>query len=52
VVIGSHSFVGAGAVVIQGVRIADGCLIGAGAVVTLDIAVPGTYVGVPARRIG
>jgi len=52
VVIGSHSFVGAGAVVIQGVRIADGCLIGAGAVVTADIAVPGTYAGVPARRIG
>jgi acetyltransferase-like isoleucine patch superfamily enzyme len=52
VVIGSHSFVGAGAVVIQGVRIADGCLIGAGTVVTADIVVPGTYAGVPARRIG
>ncbi len=47
VTIGSHSFVGAGAVVIHGVRIADGCLIGAGAVVTADIAVPGTYAGVP-----
>ena len=49
--IGDHSFVGAGAVVIHGVRIVAGCLIGAGAVVTTDLTEPGTYVGVPARRI-
>ena len=51
VVVGDHTFVGAGAVVIHAVRIAPGCLIGAGTVVTTDLAVPGTYVGAPARRI-
>ena len=49
--IGDHTFVGAGAVVIHGVRIVAGCLIGAGAVVTDDLTEPGTYVGAPARRI-
>ena len=34
-----------------GVSICAGCLIGAGAVVTADIAEPGVYAGVPARRI-
>ena len=37
--------------VIHGVRIVEGCLIGAGAVVTDDLTEPGTYVGAPARRI-
>jgi sugar O-acyltransferase (sialic acid O-acetyltransferase NeuD family) len=51
VTIGDHTFVGAGAVIVHGVRIAEGCVIGAGAVVTRDLAEPGTYVGIPARRI-
>lgn len=51
VAIGDHTFVGAGAVVVHGVRIAERCVIGAGAAVTADLTEPGTYVGVPARRI-
>ena len=50
--LGDHSCIGAGAVVVQGLSIAGGCLIGAGSVVTGDIAVPGTYAGVPARSLG
>jgi UDP-perosamine 4-acetyltransferase len=38
-------------VVIHGVRIAAGCLVGAGAVVTKDLTEPGTYVGTPAKRL-
>ena len=51
VTVESHSVIGAGAIVIQGISICSGCLCGAGAVVTEDIAVPGTYVGRPARRV-
>ena len=43
--------VGAGSVIIDNVRICSGVVIGAGAVVLNDINEPGTYVGVPARRI-
>lgn len=49
---GSGGMVGTGAAVIQGVRIVEGCMIGAGAAVVEDCLEPGTYVGVPARRIG
>lgn len=48
--IGSDTFVGSGSVVVNGVDICSGCVIGAGCVVTDDIDMPGTYVGVPARR--
>ncbi len=51
VVIGDHCMIGAGATIIHSVRVCAGCLIGAGATVTRDISTPGTYVGVPARRI-
>ncbi|KHJ54116.1 acetyltransferase [Aureimonas altamirensis] len=50
--LGSRSMLGAGAVIIDGVTVCDDVVIGAGAVVIEDISVPGTYVGVPARRIG
>lgn len=50
--LGEGCFVGAGAVINQNLRIASGAVIGSGAVVTRDIVEPGTYVGVPARRIG
>jgi acetyltransferase-like isoleucine patch superfamily enzyme len=43
--------IGVGVNVIQGVSICPGCLIGVGSTVIHDIAVPGTYVGYPARRI-
>jgi sugar O-acyltransferase (sialic acid O-acetyltransferase NeuD family) len=49
--IGSHVFLGTAAAVLPGVSICDNVVVGAGALVTKDIAAPGTYVGVPARRI-
>ena len=49
--IGDDCMVGAGATVIQGVKVCTGCVIGAGAVVIADIAEAGVYVGNPARRI-
>lgn len=49
--IGPGCFVGAGAVIREGLNIAAGCLIGAGAVVVESIAEPGTWVGVPARKM-
>ncbi len=42
---------GAGSQVIQGLEIAENTIIGAGAVVVKDLHEPGTYVGVPARKL-
>ena len=52
VTVGAGTWIGAGAVVNNGLRIAGSCTIGSGAVVVDDIEEAGTYVGVPARRIG
>lgn len=49
--LGDEVFLGTGVTVIHGVSICSHCVIGAGAVVIGDCVVPGTYVGVPARRI-
>lgn len=49
--IGRRTMLGAASVIIDGVSVCDDVIIGAGAVVTSDISIPGTYVGVPARRI-
>ena len=51
VAIGYESEMGTGAAIIQGIRITDQCILGAGAVVVKDIIDPGTYIGVPARKI-
>ncbi len=48
---GARVFVGAGAVVISNLHVCSDCVIGAGAAVIRDITVPGTYVGVPAKRL-
>ncbi len=45
-------FLGANSTVLQGLYICPDVIIGAGAVVVCDITQPGTYAGVPARRIG
>jgi acetyltransferase-like isoleucine patch superfamily enzyme len=44
--------IGAGAVILPGVRIGAGAMIGAGAVVTRDVPAGETWVGNPARSIG
>lgn len=49
--IGDRCFIGAGATIVDGIKICADVIVGAGAVVTKDIESPGTYVGVPARRI-
>ena len=49
--VGACTWIGAGAIVSNNTTICDNCMIGAGAVVIKDIAEPGTYIGVPARRI-
>lgn len=51
VTIGDNTFLGAGAIVLDRVTIADNTIIGAGCVVNKDITEPGTYVGVPARKV-
>lgn len=43
-------WIGANATVLAGVRIATGCVIGAGGVVTADTEPYGIYMGVPCRR--
>lgn len=49
--VGANVMVGAGAVLIDSLTICDDVIVGAGAVVVSNITEPGTYVGIPARRI-
>ena len=49
--IGDNVFCGAGSTIIDKLIICDDVIIGAGAVVKEDITTPGTYVGIPARKI-
>ncbi len=50
--IGSDVWLGAGAIVLGGVTIGDGCVVGAGAVVNKSLAPGSIAVGVPAKVIG
>lgn len=49
--LGDHSMLGAGATIIDQVSVCGDVMVGAGAVVSQSIETPGTYVGVPAKRI-
>lgn len=49
--IGRRVLIGAGAVVLPSVMVSDDVMVGAGAVVTQPLIQPGTYAGVPARKI-
>lgn len=50
--IGNYVWIGANAIILDGVRICDHVIVGAGAVVTKDISTPySIYAGVPAKRI-
>ena len=51
VVVGTRTWIGTGAIVSNNINICGGCIIGAGAVVIKDIDEPGTYVGVPAKKV-
>lgn len=48
----SDVYVGAGAILLPGVRVGPGAVIGAGAVVTRDVSAGDVVVGIPARSIG
>ena len=50
--LGPRVVVGAGATVIDGIRVGADVVLGAGTVVTRDLLEAGTYVGIPARRMG
>ena len=50
--VGKGSWIGIGAIVSNNVNICGNCMIGAGAVVIKDIREVGTYIGVPAERVG
>lgn len=49
--VGRGSWLGIGSVVSNNININSGCKVGAAAVVVKDITEPGTYVGVPVRRV-
>lgn len=49
--VGAGTWIGAGAIVSNNVRICSDCMIGAGAVVVKDINEADTYIGVPAKRM-
>ena len=51
VTVGSGSWIGIGAAVKNNTAVCSGCVIGADAAVVKDITQPGTYAGVPARKI-
>ncbi len=51
VIIEEDVYVGAGAILLPGVRLRRGCLVGAGAVVTREVGEGETVIGVPARRL-
>ncbi len=50
--IGDRVYLGAGAVIRQGIQLGDDVTIGMGGVVVKDIMEAGTYVGVPVTRMG
>lgn len=49
--VGTGTWIGVGACVVNNIDICNGCIVGAGTVVVDSIREIGTYVGVPARKI-
>lgn len=49
--VGKYTWIGAGATISNNVSVCASCMVGAGAVVIRDITEPGTYVGIPSKRI-
>ena len=52
IVLGNSIWLGVNVVVLKGVRIGDGAVVGAGAVVTKSIPAFEIWAGIPAKRIG
>lgn len=51
IIIGNGCWIGARAMILPGVNVAEGCIIAAGALVIRDCEPHGLYAGVPAKRI-
>ena len=49
--VGTCTDIGTGTKIIQGLTVCPMCTLGAGAVVVRDITEPGTYVGVPVKKV-
>lgn len=49
--LGQRVLIGSGAVVLPSIVIADDVIVGAGSVVNANLQEPGTYAGIPARKI-
>lgn len=52
IVVGDMNLVGTGAQVLQYLTLGSGIVVGAGAVVTKNLLEPGTYIGMPAKKLG
>lgn len=51
VVFGDACYCGTGSKVLQGLSVAENCVLGAGAVVVRNLGESGTYVGIPAKKL-
>jgi maltose O-acetyltransferase len=51
IVVGDGVWLGARVTILPGVTIGDGCIVGAGSLVTSDCPAQGVYAGSPARRL-
>ena len=51
IVIGDDVWIGFGVQIMPGITIADGCVLGAGAIITKSTVPYGVYVGIPAKLI-
>jgi sugar O-acyltransferase (sialic acid O-acetyltransferase NeuD family) len=49
--VGDRNFLGVGSILIDGLEIGDDIYLGGGAVAVKDILEPGTYIGVPAKKL-
>lgn len=45
------NWIGIGSIISNNINLCKGCMIGAGAVVVKDITEPGTYIGLPAKKV-
>lgn len=51
VTLGRHVFIGAGAIIRNGLKICDNTIVGAGSTVVKDISEQGVYIGTPAKLL-
>ena len=52
IVIEDNVWIGINAIILKGVRIGEGAVIAAGAIVTKDCEPYGVYAGIPAKKVG